>query len=104
MKNKIHKNSNQNEDLHHLYEIIDRVDDGVFKYGISCKPINKDGQSDRMKEQVNFLNRIDKWQRYFARILIFNIAGKIEARQIERKYIRDYETIHGEKPRGNPVD
>jgi URI fold toxin 2 len=48
-----HKNSFQNEDLHHLYEIIDRVDDDVFKYGISCKPIDEQGQSSRMREQVN---------------------------------------------------
>lgn len=104
MKQTIHRNSNLNEELHHLYEIIDRVDDDVFKYGISCKPIDKNNQSDRMREQVNFLNRIDKWQRYYARILIFNIGGKLEARRIERQYIRAYEAIHGEKPRGNPVD
>ena len=73
-----HGNSYENNELHHLYEIIDRVHDDVFKYGISFKPIGKDGLSERIREQVSFLNRIDKWQRFFARILILNINGKRE--------------------------
>ena len=41
-----HRNSYQNQELHHLYEIIDRgKDDYVFKYGICCKPIDSDGNS-----------------------------------------------------------
>lgn len=104
MKQTYHKNSYQNEELHHLYEIIDRVDEDVFKYGISCKPIGKDDFSDRIREQVNFLNRIDKWQRYYARIIVYNIQGKREARRIEKGYIREYELKNGEKPRGNPID
>jgi hypothetical protein len=32
-----HKNSYENEELHHLYEIIDRgKDDDVFKYGYAA--------------------------------------------------------------------
>ena len=38
-----HRNSNTNMEPHHLYEIIDKVDDDVFKYGISCGPIGEDG-------------------------------------------------------------
>ncbi len=55
-----HKNSNQNQDPHHLYEIVDKLNDDTFKYGISCEPIGEDGMSDRMRKQVNFLNRIDE--------------------------------------------
>lgn len=99
-----HRNSYENEELHHLYVIIDRLDDSVFKYGISCKPIKKDGFLERITEQVNLLNRIDNWPRFFAVILIFDIQGKREARRVERQYIQDYEKLHGEKPRGNPVD
>ncbi|MCF8245662.1 MAG: hypothetical protein K9J37_13765 [Saprospiraceae bacterium] len=99
-----HKNSYQNEEPHHLYEIIDRVDDDVFKYGISCKPIDKNGTSSRMREQVNHLNRVDKWLRFFARILLRNIPGKKEARRIEKEHIREYEQKHGVRPRGNPID
>jgi len=32
----VHWNSYENEEPHHLYEIIDRVDNDVYKYGISC--------------------------------------------------------------------
>lgn len=51
-----HRNSYENEELHHLCEIIDRgKDNDVFKYGIYCKPIDSDGTSSRMREQVNGL-------------------------------------------------
>lgn len=99
-----HRNSYENEEPHHLYEVIDRVDDDVFKYGISCKPIGEDGTSSRMREQVNGLNRIDRWQRFFAIILMRDIPGKREAKRIETEHIQEYLRIHGERPRGNPVD
>lgn len=99
-----HRNSYENEEPHHLYEIIDRVDNDVFKYGISCKPINQDGTSSRMREQVNNLNRVDKWTRFFARILLRDIAGKREARRIETEYIQAYLEKYGKRPRGNPKD
>jgi hypothetical protein len=99
-----HGNSYTNNELHHLYEIIDRLDEDVFKYGISFKPIGKDGLSDRIREQVNLLNRVDKWQRFYARILIYNIPGKREARRLETQYIQDYIARNGERPRGNPID
>ena len=51
-----HGNRNDNNNPHHLYEIRDSVDDDVFKYGISHDPIDNNGQSNRMKVQVNFLN------------------------------------------------
>lgn len=85
-----HRNSYENEEPHHLYEIIDRVDNDVFKYGISCKPISKDGTSSRMREQVNNLNRVDKWTRFFARILLRDIPGKREARRMETDFIQAY--------------
>ena len=104
MKQTFHKNSYKNEEPHHLYEIIDRLEENVFKYGISCKPFGNDGFSQRIREQVNYLNRIDKWPRYYARILMYNIPGKREARRIEKEHIQDYAKKHGEKPRGNPID
>lgn len=100
-----HKNSYQNKDPHHLYEIIDRgKDNDVFKYGICCKPIDDDGTSSRMREQVNALNRIDKWLRFFARVLIRDIPGKTEARILEKQHIKAYIERTGERPRGNPTD
>ncbi len=100
-----HKNSYENKDPHHLYEIIDRgKDNDVFKFGICCKPIDDNGSSSRMREQVNALNRIDKWLRFFARILIRDIPGKREARRLEKQYIQEYFEKTGERPRGNPTD
>jgi hypothetical protein len=97
----MHKNSYQNEELHHLYEIIDRLDESVFKYGISCMPIDEDNISSRMREQVNFLNLVDQWNRFYARILIKNIEGKKEARKLETQHILEHQRIFGDKPRGN---
>lgn len=101
----VHKNSYENEDPHHLYEIIDRGrENDVFKYGICCKQIDEDGTSSRMREQVNALNRIDKWFRFFARILVREIPGKKAARELEKQFIKSYIEKHGERPRGNPND
>ena len=96
------KNSNQNQDLHHLYEIVDKIGDDTFKYGISCEPFGDDGLSQRVRKQVNYLNRIDDWLRFFAKILQYDIPGKKEARRIETEHIKDYENKNGRKPRGNP--
>ena len=96
-----HKNSFRNPLPHHLYQIIDKIDDDVFKYGISCEPIGSDGLSDRMRKQVNLFNLIDDWERFFAVIILYDISGKIEAKQIETEYIRMYELKNGRKPRGN---
>ena len=99
-----HGNSYPNDEPHHLYEIIDRVDESVFKYGISYKKIGKDGLSERIHQQINLLNRVDKWNRFFARILLTNIPGKQEARILEKQYITNYTKTYGERPRGNPID
>ena len=98
---KRHGNSNDNMNPHHLYEIRDSVDDGVFKYGISDEPIDEDGQSSRMKLQVNFLNLGVNWLRFFARILLFDISGRRKAKGIETEHIKNYEDLNGKKPRGN---
>ena len=96
-----HGNCNDNNKPHHLYEIRDSVDDDVFKYGISHDPIDEEGQSNRMKRQVNFLNIGVKWLRFFAQILLLDIPGKKEAKRIEKEHIQNYKKQHGNKPRGN---
>jgi len=96
-----HGNSNKNNKLHHLYEIRDSTDDDVFKFGISHDPIDEDGLSERCREQVDFLNLGVKWLRFFGRILIRNIPGRIEAKLIEREHIKAYKSKHGRNPRGN---
>lgn len=73
---KPHGNSLKNMELHHLYEIIDKNTDEVFKYGISFGPISIDGMSKRMKEQVRICNLAANEQRYFARIILTGIRGR----------------------------
>ncbi|MFM9949819.1 MAG: hypothetical protein ACKV1O_17920 [Saprospiraceae bacterium] len=99
-----HGNSNKNNKPHHLYEIRDSVDDGLFKYGISHDPIGEDGYSKRMRLQVDFLNLGVKWLRFFARVLLIDIPGKKEAKRIEREHIRKYREQNGQNPRGNKED
>ncbi len=95
------RNLDSNDGPHHLYEIIDKVDNDVFKYGISSDPIGKDGLSHRIRTQVKLLNLVDKWARFFARIIKQNIPGRKEAKRLEREHIRAYKAKHGQKPRGN---
>ena len=96
-----HGNSRKNKKDHHLYAIHDEEEDDVFKYGISDKPIDEDGYSRRMREQVNYLNRAVGWLRYFAKILIRGIKGKAKAIEIEEEHIDIYRKKHGRPPRGN---
>ncbi|NUO02314.1 MAG: hypothetical protein HUU01_17045 [Saprospiraceae bacterium] len=101
---KDHGNSNRNKKPHHLYEIRDSLDDDVFKYGISHGPVDKDGYSNRMRIQVDFLNLGVKWLRFFGRIILFDIPGRKEAKRIEREHIRKHREAHGHNPRGNIKD
>lgn len=100
----VHKNSDESEAIHHLYEIIDKLDNAVFKYGISCDPIGKDGMSKRMRVQVRLANLVDNWPRFFARIIVYEIQGRKEAKRIESEYIQAYKVLTGNKPRGNLTD
>lgn len=52
-----HGNSRKNKKAHHLYAIYDKEENDVFKYGISDKSIGEDGYSQRVREQVDYLNR-----------------------------------------------
>jgi hypothetical protein len=100
-----HKNDDDSQELHHLYEIVDKVDYDIFKYGISSGPISKkDGMSKRMRVQLRLANLIDNWNRFFARILIRDIEGRREAKRIETEHIQSYKEKHGQRPRGNLKD
>ena len=96
-----HKNSNSNNLPHHLYEIRDKVENEVFKYGISSEPFGSDGLSKRVRLQVNFLNLIHDWPRFYAHVLLVNITGRMEARRIERAHIKAWRQKNGRNPKGN---
>ncbi len=96
-----HGNSKKNTNDHHLYEIKDRERGGIFKYGISGRPLNNDGTSPRANEQVNLFNRVVGWARFFANILITGIPGRRRAEQLENEHIEDHRQRYGDKPPGN---
>lgn len=96
-----HGNSLENDKPHHLYEIRDKKESSVFKYGISDDPIDDDGLSDRLRRQVNFMNLVAGFARFIGKILIKGIAGRKKARQLEDEYIDSYTDKHGQRPRGN---
>ena len=98
----LHRNSNQNDGPHHLYEIWDKGEDELFKYGISDDPIEADNLSDRIRDQLYFLNLSAGWVRYIGRIIQKDIIGRILAKQIEEEHIQAYLKNHGIRPRGNP--
>ena len=99
-----HGNSYKNTKPHHLYVIFDKQEDDIYKYGISHDPIEADGLSARFRDQLDLYNRIAGWQRFYAEILQYDIAGRLKARQIEQQLIRDYKVLYGRRPMGNLSD
>lgn len=97
----MHRNSHKNKDPHHLYEIYDKEEKETFKYGISGDPIDEDGLSRRIRRQLSILNLAAGWLRYFARILLKRIPGRLCAEEIEDDYIDEFEKEKGRMPRGN---
>jgi hypothetical protein len=96
-----HGNSMQNDKEHHLYVIYDSLEDDVFKYGISDKPIAANDYSRCMTEQEDYLNRAVGWSRYKAYILVKHIDGRVMALKLEDQYIKTYHAENGRNPRGN---
>ena len=98
---KLHANSHENDADHHLYEIFDVERDNIFKYGISCKPLNPDGSSPRANEQVTLYNRVVGMVRFFSRVLIVGISGRKLAEDIETEHIKAFYEKYGHNPPGN---
>lgn len=98
-----HGNLNTNKKPHHLYEIWDKKEDDVFKYGISDKPIDEeDGLSSRVRDQVYLMNLPENWLRFVGRILKRDIPSRVLAKKLESEHVAIYEAKHGRRPRGNP--
>ena len=100
-KKKRHGNSIDNDEPHHLYEIKDVQENDTFKFGISHDPLEADGLSRRLRDQINLYNVVVGFVRFFARILIKNIPNRKEAVRLEKEKIQAYKEEHGRKPRGN---
>ena len=99
----LHRNSNLNDGPHHLYEIWDKSEDELFKYGISDDPVEADNLSDRIRDQIYYLNLSAAWVRYTGRIILAGIVGRALAKRIEEEHIETYLKEHGKRPRGNPL-
>ena len=97
----LHGNSSKSNRPQHLYEIRDKQEDTVFKYGISDNPIDEDGLSKRIRDQLIIFNLAAGWERYYATVLIQNIEGRTAALKLEKEHIEAYEKEFGVKPRGN---
>lgn len=80
----MHGNSNDNDLPHHLYGLVDRVNDAGLKCGISSEVIDEDGTSSRMRVQLNSLNHGAGWLKYFGKIILRGNAGKKQTRQSSR--------------------
>ena len=79
------------------------VENDVFKYGISDDPIERDGLSRRMRNQIDFLNRAVGLSRFIGNVLLKNIPGRAKAKDMEDEFIDRYVDANGKKPKGNPV-
>ena len=81
--------------------MIDRETGLVFKYGISADPIDKDGLSKRLRDQIEYANLVIGWDRFTGWIIKVNIEGNAKARIIEDEYIDAFFEENGKYPVGN---
>jgi hypothetical protein len=73
----MHGNKLDNLKPHHLYVIFRLSNFEVFKYGISDDPIDDfDGLSARVRDQVEEWNMAAEYQKFDAKILATDIAGR----------------------------
>jgi hypothetical protein len=99
---KLHGNSYQNDDVHHLYEIRDKTTQKAHKYGICGHPLKEDGTSGRAEFQASLFNQIADWDRFFVVIILTDISGRANARILEDEYIESFLNEQGKLPPGNP--
>jgi URI fold toxin 2 len=97
----IHGNAHDNNSPYHLYGIFEHRTDSLLKYGISGGRIGPDGMSKRMRAQLSFANIAAGFNKFFAKVLIGNIPGRLEAERIEREHIDAYRDRYGSAPPGN---
>ncbi len=102
LKKKVHGNSLKSQKKHHVYQIDDRTQMDIYKYGISGGKLNKNGTSRRANRQANKLNRPLSFIRYIPKVLFTNIPGRVAALAIEYNLVCNiYLKQKGRKPDGN---
>lgn len=97
----MHGNDKRNPNPHHLYDIFKNSDRDTFKYGVSDDPIDVDGRSARIRDQLAEMNLAAEYDKFGAEIVLTDIPGRAEALRVEREYIDAYYEKHGRNPVGN---
>lgn len=97
----MHGNAKNNPNLHHLCDIYRKSDRDTFKYGISANPIEEDGYSVRVRDQVAEMNLAAEYDKFGAEILMKDIPGRTEAHLLELEYIDAYFEKYGRNPTEN---
>lgn len=97
----MHGNTKKNDNQHHLYRIFKKADGETFKYGISDDPIEADGLSSRMRDQLEEWNMAAEYEKFGAEIILQGISGREQALVIELNYIDAYYELNGRNPKWN---
>jgi RHS repeat-associated protein len=96
-----HANSRTSTSPNHVYMIVDTQTGTVHKYGISGRPLNQNGTSNRANVQVNRLNQTSP-NRYRAVVLHRNVPGRAAALSIEQGLVDSYARTR--ERRGHPFE
>lgn len=99
----VNGNSKSSSNSQHGYEIRNNQTGDVRKYGISGRPLNKNGSSPRANRQVNQLNKQAGANIYSAKVLKKNMAGRVKALNWEKGKTKAYKKSNPENrnPTGN---
>jgi len=89
---KVHGNSDQSQNAQHVYELPDKSG-GTQKYGISGKPLNKDGSSPRANAQVG----PDTGTPKIVATVPAGPGARVQAKAIEKQKVNDYAAQNGGK-------
>jgi URI fold toxin 2 len=97
----MHGNAKNNQNPHHLYDIFKIEDKDIWKFGISDDPIEEDGLSARVRDQVEEWNMAAEYRKFDAEILLTDIPDRVTALNMELRYINAYYEQHGRNPIAN---
>ncbi len=99
----IHGNNKSSTNSQHGYEIKDKKTGDVHKYGISGEKLNKNGTSRRANTQVNKLNKAAGADRYSARVVKKNMAGRGKGLNWEKGKVKGYKKANtqNQQPKAN---
>lgn len=100
-----HGNSKSSSNAQHGYVIKEKQSGEVQKFGISGKALNQNGTSARANTQVNKMNKQAKADKYEAKVVKKNMAGREKALKWEKGKVRAYKKSNsgGNQPPANKL-